>query len=133
MARWTYSARARRAASFADWSTTSPGRGRAVRDRKILYAGAFVRSLATSLIGVLLGIYLAKLHFEPAEVGLVVGVGLTGAALAALLVTIAGDRVGRRRALVALAILGALGAGIAAVASHLVVLAAAAFAGMLDG
>jgi len=104
-----------------------------VRDRKILYAGAFLRSLGTSLIGVLLGIYLAKLHFDPAEVGLVIGVGLAGAATAALLVTIAGDRVGRRRALMALAILGALGAGIAAASSHLAVLAAAAFIGMLNG
>jgi len=67
--------------------------GPPVRDRRILYAGAFLRSLGTSLIGVLLGIYLAKLHFDPA-----------GAAAAALLVTLAGDRIGRRRALVVLAI-----------------------------
>jgi MFS family permease len=104
-----------------------------VRDRQILYAGAFVRSLATSLIGVLLGIYLAKLHFAPAEVGLVVGVGLTGAALAALVVTLAGDRLGRRRTLIALAILGALGAVIAAFSSRVVVVAGAAFLGMLNG
>jgi MFS family permease len=102
-----------------------------VRDRQILYAGAFVRSLATSLIGVLLGIYLAKLHFAPAEVGLVVGVGLTGAALAALVVTLAGDRLGRRRTLIALAILGALGAVVAAFSSRVV--AGAAFLGMLNG
>jgi MFS family permease len=104
-----------------------------MRDRNIIYAGAFVRSLATSLIGVLLGIYLAKLRFDPAEVGLVVGVGLAGAAVAALGVTLAGDRLGRRRALIALAVLGALGAVVAAFSSHLIVLAAAAFIGMLNG
>jgi MFS family permease len=104
-----------------------------VRDRKILYAGAFVRSLATSLIGVLLGIYLAKLRFAPAEVGLVVGVGLTGAAVAAVVVTFAGDRLGRRRILIALAILGALGAVIAAFSSRVAVIAGAAFFGMLNG
>jgi len=104
-----------------------------VRDREVLYVGAFVRSLATSLIGVLLGIYLAKLHFAPAEVGLVVGVGLAGAAVAALLVTLAGDRVGRRRALISLAILGALGAGIVALSSRVVIVAGAAFLGMLNG
>jgi MFS family permease len=104
-----------------------------VRDRKILYAGAFIRSLATSLIGVLLGIYLAKLQFNPAEVGLVVGVGLAGAAVATWIVTLAGDRVGRRRALIALAILGVLGAVIVAFSSRLAVLTGAAFIGMLNG
>jgi MFS family permease len=104
-----------------------------LRDRKILYAGAFIRSLATSLIGVLLGIYLAQLHFNPAQVGLVVGAGLTGAAVAAFLVTIAGDRLGRRRALIGLAILGAVGAVVAVFSSHLLVLAGAAFVGMLNG
>jgi MFS family permease len=104
-----------------------------VGDREILYAGAFVRSLATSLIGVLLGIYLAKLHFDPAEVGLVVSVGLLGAAVAALLVTLAGDRVGRRNALIALAVVGALGAVVVALSSRLVIVAGAAFLGMLNG
>jgi MFS family permease len=104
-----------------------------VRDRQILYTGVFTRSLATSLIGVLLGIYLAKMHFAPSEVGLVVGVGLTGAALAALVVTLAGDRLGRRRTLIALAILGALGAVIAACSSRVVVVSGAAFFGMLNG
>ena len=104
-----------------------------MRDRRILYLCAFLRSLGTSLIGVLLGIYLAKLHFSPAQIGIVVGVGLLGAAAAALLVTIAGDRIGRRRMLVALAILGALGTSVVATASHFVVLAAAAGIGMLNG
>lgn len=102
-------------------------------DRNLIYAGAFVRSLATSLIGVLLGIYLAKRRFDPAEVGLVVGVGLAGAAMAALVVTLAGDRLGRRTALIALSILGCVGAVVVALSSHLIVLAAAAFIGMLNG
>ena len=102
-------------------------------DRNIIYAGSFVRSLATSLIGVLLWIYLAKRRFDPAEVGLVVAVGLAGAAMAALVVTLAGDRLGRRRALIALAILGCVGAVVVAFSSHLIVLAAAAFIGMLNG
>ena len=104
-----------------------------MRDRKIIFAGAFIRSLATSLIGVLLGIYLAKRRFDPAEVGWVVGVGLAGAATAALVVTLAGDRLGRRRALIALAILGGLGAVVVAFSSQLIVLATASFIGMLNG
>jgi len=112
---------------------TSYGLGRRMRDRRILYTGAFFRSLGTSLIGVLLGIYLAKLQLDPAQVGLVIGVGLAGAAAAALLVTLAGDRLGRRKVLVALAITGAAGTIVAAVSSHPIVLAAGAFVGMLNG
>jgi MFS family permease len=102
-------------------------------DRQILFAAAFLRSLGTSLIGVLLGIYLAKLSLGPVQVGLVVGVGLAGAAVAALLVTLAADRIGRRRVLVGLALVGALGTVVAATSSHLAVLAVAAFVGMLNG
>ncbi len=110
----------------------SRGLGPPVRDRRLLYATALLRSLGTSLIGVLLGIYLAKLHFDPAQVGLVVGIGLAGAAVAVLLVTFVGDRIGRRRALLVLACTGALGTILAAISSQLVVLAAAAFLGMLN-
>ena len=62
-----------------------------------------------------------------------VGIGLSGAALAALLVTLAGDRLGRRVVLVILALLGCAGAVVAALSSDLVVIAAAAFVGMLNG
>ena len=85
------------------------------------------------MIGVLLGIYLAKLKFDPKEVGFVVGAGLAGAALAALIVTIAGDRFGRRFALILLALIGTAGAVVAALSSNLIVIGAAAFVGMLNG
>ncbi len=81
----------------------------------------------------MLGIYLAKLKFDPKEVGLVVGAGLAGAALAAVGVTLVGDRVGRRFALVLLALVGTGGAVVAALSSNLLVIAAAAFVGMLNG
>ncbi len=50
----------------------------------------------------LLGIYLAELGFDAAEIGAVSSAGLCGAALAAVLVTWRGDAWGRRRSLVAL-------------------------------
>jgi MFS family permease len=53
--------------------------------------------------------------------------------VAALVVTLAGDRVGRRRALIVLAVLGALGAVIVAFSSRVVIVAGAAFLGMLNG
>jgi MFS family permease len=105
----------------------------AVRDRRILYATALLRSLGTSLVGVLLGIYLARLGLDAATVGLVVSCGLGGAALAALLVTVAGDRFGRRRALVGLALAGAAGTVLALATSRLMVLVPAVVVGMLNG
>jgi MFS family permease len=102
-------------------------------DRLILYAGAFLRSLAVSFVGVMLGIYLAKLGFDAAQTGLVIGAGLAGAAAAAFVITFAGDRLGRRRAMVVLALLGAVGAAIVAASSSFFVIAVASFVGMLNG
>ncbi len=103
------------------------------RDRGILYAAAFLRALATGMVAVLIGIHLAKLHFDPATIGVVVAAGLAGAAAAAFLVTVAADRVGRRRALVALGVLGACGGIAVAVAGQPWVIGLAAFFGMLNG
>jgi MFS family permease len=106
---------------------------RELRDRNILYTVAFLRSLATGMVGVLIGLYLAKRGLGSSEIGAVVGAGLAGAALAALLVTSIGDRVGRAHAQVTLALLGALGGVSVALVSGLGALTAAAFLGMLNG
>jgi MFS family permease len=103
------------------------------RDRAILYAAAFLRALATGMIGVLIGIYLARQGFDPAGIGAVVTAGLAGAATAALLVTIGGDRAGRKRTLLLLALLGAAGGAAVAVASRPLLIGVAAFFGMLNG
>ncbi len=103
------------------------------RDRKILYAGAFLRALATGMIGVLIGIHLARSGFDPAGIGAVVTAGLSGAAAAALLVTLTGDRLGRRKTLIFLSLLGAAGGAVVAFASNPVLIGAAAFLGMLNG
>jgi MFS family permease len=102
-------------------------------DRNVLLATALLRSIGTSLVGVLLGVYLAKLRLDATQVGVVVGLGLAGAAVAALLVTLAGDHLGRRKALMALACTGAAGTLVAASSSRVEILAAAAFVGMLNG
>ncbi len=103
------------------------------RDLPVLYASAFLRSLATGIVGVLLGIYLAKLRFDAAQIGLVIAAGLAGGAVATFLVTLAGDRFGRRKALLCLAALGGLGGIAAAFASAFSAMIAAAFLGMLNG
>jgi MFS family permease len=106
----------------------------ASRDRTIIYASAFLRATATGLIGVLLGLYLASLSLETASIGVVIGLGLAGATAAALVATFFGDRIGRRRLLVIVALCGAGGAALAAsgIASPFA-MGAAAFLGMLNG
>ncbi|MGH8560562.1 MAG: MFS transporter, partial [Nevskiales bacterium] len=102
-------------------------------DRRLLYLNAFLRALATGMVGVLIGIHLAKRGFDPGETGIVVSLGLAGAAAAAMLVTLLGDRVGRRRMLILLALFGAGGGVVAALASSFTVMLAAAFLGMVNG
>lgn len=105
----------------------------AVRARRLLYASAFVRAMATSTAGVTLGRFLASLDARGAELGLVVSAGLAGAATAAIVATFAADRIGRRRFLVITSILGAAGTVVFAMASSPLVLAPAAFVGMVNG
>jgi MFS family permease len=102
-------------------------------DRRILYATAFVRALATGMIAVLLAGYLAVLGFPADAAGWVVAAGLAGNAVALGIATVRGDRSDRKRMLLVLAALGAGGAALAAAASRPAALAAAAFLGMLNG
>ena len=57
-------------------------------DRRLLYAAAFVRAVASGMVGVLIAIDLVARGFSPGETGAVISAGLTGAALAALFVTL---------------------------------------------
>ena len=70
---------------------------RSRRDRGILYAAAFLRALATGMAGIMLGIYLARLGLTPQRIGFVITAGLSGAALATLIATVGGDRLGFKR------------------------------------
>ncbi|MGH9750217.1 MAG: MFS transporter [Candidatus Polarisedimenticolia bacterium] len=102
-------------------------------DRPLLYAAACVRSAANGMIGVLMGVYLAERGFGAARSGAIIGAGLLGGAVAALLVTVSGDRLGRRRSLIVLALLSAAGGAAFAWAPGPWTAAAAAFAGMVNG
>jgi MFS family permease len=83
--------------------------------------------------GVLLGVYLAKLGLSPRHIGIVVAAGLAGAAAAALAATLFADRIGRRRFLIGLTLLGVLGTIGVAFAQHPITLALGAFIGTLNG
>jgi MFS family permease len=102
-------------------------------DRRILLICAFLRACATGLMGVLLGLYLARLHFNAGQIGVVIGVGLSGAALSSLIVTFLGDRLGRRRSLLVLTLLATAGGLSLLWTAHLLVVCLAAFFGMVNG
>jgi MFS family permease len=104
-----------------------------INDRSLLYFSTFARALATGMMGVLLGIYLAQVGFEVIRIGLVISAGLLGAATATLVVTLSGDRWGRRRALLLLTLLSMGGGIMAAFSSEQLFLSMAAFLGMLNG
>ena len=103
------------------------------RTRRVLYATAFLRATATGLVGVLIGLYLAKLELDPARIGFVVTTGLAGAAAATVVATFAADRAGRRRFLIAITTLMVLGGAAIIFASSFTLIAAAAFLGMVNG
>ena len=101
--------------------------------RRLLYVTAFLRATTTSLIGVMLGVYLARRNVTGAAFGGIVSAGLAGAALAAFLATFAGDRVGRRRFLMLLTTLSIAGSIAFAFINSPGALALAAFVGMMNG
>jgi len=105
------------------------------RDAALIAAAAFVRSTTIGVTGVTLAIHLAALGLTAAAVGVLIGAGLAGAATATLAQSVCADRIGRRRTLIALAILTSLGFVAIALTrtSTLMTLAPIAFFGMLNG
>jgi MFS family permease len=101
--------------------------------RHLIYAAAFLRSLATSMSAILLGGQLARLEFRDGTIALIVGVGLAGATLAAFVATFWGDRLGRRAVLLELALLMAAGGAVIAIGSSPLVIGLAAFVGLVNG
>ncbi|MDP3153558.1 MAG: MFS transporter [Archangium sp.] len=102
-------------------------------ERRALYLTAFFRALTTSLLGVLLGVFLARQHITGAAFGAIVSSGLVGAALAAICATFFADRWGRRRFLIVLSLLSVGGTVVFAFSASPLTLALAAFFGMLNG
>jgi MFS family permease len=102
------------------------------RQRRILYAGAFLRALAVGLMAVLIGIYASRLGLSATEIGIVLSCALWGAALAALLTLLFGPRLSERTLLVSLCALPVLGGAVLVSADSFPVIAAAAFVGMFS-
>jgi MFS family permease len=102
-------------------------------DRTLIYAAVLLRATATAFGGVLLALWCKAAGLSDAQTGVVLSAGLWGAAAACLLVTWRGDALGRRRCLVALALLAGAGALAFAATRSPALLAVAAFLGMLNG
>jgi MFS family permease len=104
-----------------------------MNDRALIYAAVLFRSLATGMMGVLLGIYLAQLSFDTQAIGLMVTLGLAGAAAGTAFVTFFADHVGHKRSLLLVTVLSVVGAVLLAFGSGFWLLGAAVFAGMVNG
>ncbi len=97
-----------------------------------MYTAALFRSLGIGLMGVVLGIYLAREGFQAFHIGLVVGSGLAGSAVGTLFTSLRADQLGRRKTLMVLSLLGALGGAGLAMNSSFLGLLLLAFCGMLN-
>ena len=103
------------------------------RDALLICAAGFLRSATVSLVGVTLAIHLAEGGFSATQIGLLIGVGLAGSSAATLIVSLRADSWGRRRVLVGLALLSAIGYLALAVFTTAAALVPLAFVGMLNG
>jgi MFS family permease len=103
------------------------------RDLALINAAGFLRSLGVGFTGVVLGIYLFRVGLSSFTIGLVIGAGLAGAALATAVVSFASDRLGRRHSLIVLSLQSAIGGAALALSPTLPVLLIMAFIGMLNG
>lgn len=102
------------------------------KDKCLIYAAAFLRSIGIGMISVLLAIYLMKIGLTKPQIGMVVGAGLFGAAMGTLFVTFFGDMLGRKKVLMAYAAFSAIGALFVCVSMNFYAILLAAFFGMMN-
>ena len=103
-----------------------------MNDRRLIYASAALRAAALGMMGPLLGFRFAGLRVDETTAGVVSSIGLLGAALPTAFVMVAGHRVARRTALLAVTACAVLGGVLAAFAQDAGLLAVAALLGMLN-
>ena len=103
------------------------------RDAFLIYGAALLRSTAVGVLGVVLGIFLAERGLSVTGIGLVIGSGIAGTAMVTATVSWIEDRLGRKRALIALALLAGFGCLAPALWTQLGVLMPCAFVGTLNG
>ncbi len=103
------------------------------RDRAVINIAGFLRSFGVGLMGVILGIYLSRLGFSSLTIGIIIAIGLAGAASATVMVSFFADGFGRKRSLLLLSLFTAVGGLALAFSPALPVLLVLVFVGMLNG
>ncbi len=103
------------------------------RDRAVVNLAGFLRSFGVGLMGVVLGIYLSRLGFSSLTIGIVIALGLAGAASATAIVSLFADRFGRKQSLLLLSLFTAIGGMALAFSPALPLLLVMVFVGMLNG
>lgn len=101
-------------------------------DGRILFAARFARMFAYGLLSVILVLYLAELGFSPARIGWLLSLALAGDTAITLTLTTNADRFGRRRMLLAGAVLMLTTGGVFASTDAYSVLLAAAIIGVIS-
>jgi MFS family permease len=104
-----------------------------VRNIALICGAAFLRSMSTGTLGVVLAVYLSRQGWSATWIGAVIAAGLAGSAAATGLISFRVDAFGRRRSLVLLSILSAFG-GVALILFHSpLALIGMGFLAMLNG
>src|SRR5436309_12923232 len=102
------------------------------RQRRILYAAAFLRALAIGLMAVLIALYAARIGMTAAQIGVILSAALWGAALATVITLWVGPKLSERALLVGLCIVPAIGGAIFLAVDTFALLAACAFLAMFN-
>lgn len=101
-------------------------------DLRLLFAARVLRMFAYGLLGVVLVLYLARLGFNPARIGLLLTLTLLGDVVISLWLAAHADAWGRRKTLIAGAALMALGGMVMAASDNFLVLTIAATIGVIS-
>jgi MFS family permease len=103
------------------------------RNLILICIAAFLRSMSTGTLGVVLAVYLSRNGLTAAWIGVIIAAGLAGSAFATALVSYRVEMLGRRYSLVILSTLSAFGGIALLLFRSPAVLLAAAFIAMLNG
>ena len=103
------------------------------KNKFLIYAAGCFRGVSTSFMGIIIAIYCDSIGLSSSQIGILITLGLAGGTGATLIVSLLGDRMGRRRTLIVLAFFSALG-GIGLFATqHFLLLCLVVFFGMVNG
>jgi MFS family permease len=103
-----------------------------IRDQRLLFATRAARMFGYGFLSVVLALYLAAAGLDPFRIGLILALTLVGDAAISLWLTTHADRIGRRRVLVAGALLMVLAGAAFALSNDFWVLLVAATIGVIS-